>query len=186
MRSLTYKQRVFVQFYLGESSAEAVDAARRAGYCRPETMAPRLVKNPRVQAAISAGTDSDSAAMSAGEVLARVAEVASADLLDFLHVSEAGVAQADLNQTRRRGMGHLIKRLRVNRNGTQEIELEPRLPALLKLGERYKLWKVEAGPQVTLVDIAKHLRAKYEQLKSEGPLDKQYQELSGSNGAVAS
>ncbi len=183
MRSLTYKQRMFVEFYLGESSGEAVDAARRAGYCWPKAMAPRLVKNPRVQAAISAGADS--AAMSSSEVLARVAEVASADLLDFLHVSEAGVAQVDLKQTRRRGMGHLIKRLRVNRNGTQEIELEPRLPALLKLGERYKLWKVEAGPQVTLVDIAKHLRAKYEQLKSEGRLDEQYQELSGSNGAAA-
>ena len=111
MRPLTYKQRVFVQFYLGESSGEAVDAARRAGYCRPENMAPRLVKNPRIQAAISAGAEEDSAAISSSEVLARVAEVASADLLDFLHVSEAGVAQVDLKQTRRRGMGHLIKRL---------------------------------------------------------------------------
>ncbi len=173
MRPLTYKQRLFVQFYLGESSAEAVDAARRAGYCRPETMAPRLVKNPRVQAAISAGADSDSAAMSSSEVLARVAEVASADLLDFLHVSETGIAQVDLKQTRRRGIGHLIKRLRVNRNGTQEIELEPRLPALIKLGEHYKLWKVEAEPQVTLVDIAKNMRAQYEQMEREGRLDKQ-------------
>ncbi len=116
----------------------------------------------RVQAAIRA--EAESAAMTSSEVLARVAEVASTDLLDFMHVSEAGIAQVDLRQTRRRGMGHLIKRLRVNRNGTQEIELEPRLPALLKLGEHYKLWKVEAEPQVTLVDIAKNLRDQYAQI----------------------
>ena len=173
MRSLTYKQRLFVEFYLGESSKEPVDAAHRAGYCRPEAMAPRVVKNPRVQAAIRA--EAESAAMTSSEVLARVAEVASTDLLDFMHVSEAGIAQVDLRQTRRRGMGHLIKRLRVNRNGTQEIELEPRLPALLKLGEHYKLWKVEAEPQVTLVDIAKNLRDQYAQMEREGRLDEQCQ-----------
>src|SRR5271157_2608433 len=43
-----YRQRLFVEHHLGESSGSAVAAARRAGYPRPEKPGPQLVeKSPR-------------------------------------------------------------------------------------------------------------------------------------------
>jgi len=163
MQSLTYRQRLFVEFYLGESSKSAVDAARRAGYRWPEKLGPRLVKASGVQAAIDAR--GATAAMASNEVLARVAEVASFDLLDFMRVDQDGGCKVNLKLVKRLGLGHLIKRLRINKDGTQDIELEPKAPALVKLGEHYKLWKGEKQQQVTLVDVAKHLRARYEELR---------------------
>src|SRR5208337_4626219 len=99
----------------------------------------------------------------ANEVLARVADVASSDLLGFSRVDEKGGCNVDLKLAKRLGLGHLIKRLRINKDGTQDIELEPKVPALVKLGEHYNLWNGEKQPQVTLVDLAKRLRARYEQ-----------------------
>jgi hypothetical protein len=54
MRPLSYRQRLFVEFYLGESSESAADAARRAGYQSPEKLGPRLVEESGVRAAITA------------------------------------------------------------------------------------------------------------------------------------
>ena len=90
----------------------------------------------------------------------------------------------NLKLVKQLGLGHLIKRLRINKDGTQDIELEPRVPALVKLGEHYKLWKGEAQPQVTLVDLAKHLRARYEQLQRDGQCDKPAGEVPGQTGPV--
>ncbi|MGA7498185.1 MAG: hypothetical protein WBX00_15775 [Isosphaeraceae bacterium] len=60
------------------------------------------------------------AAMAANEVLARVADVASCDLLDFIDVDEKGGVKVDLKLANRRGLGHLIKRLRINKDGIQD------------------------------------------------------------------
>ncbi len=182
MRSLTYRQRLFVDYYLGESSGSAVDAARRVGYRRPETLGPRLAGKDRVRAAIDARVAT--AAMAANEVLARVADVASSDLLHFTRVDDHGGFKADLKLAERLGLGHLIKRLRTKKDGTQDVELEPKLPALVKLGEHFKLWKGDAQPQVTLVDVAKNLKAKYEQLRRDGRCDEPAQDLPGPTGPV--
>ncbi len=182
MRPLSYRQRFFVEFYLGESSESAADAARRAEYQRPEKLGPRLVEKSGVRAAINAGVAT--AAMAANEVLARVADVASSDLLGLSRVDEKGGCKVNLKLVKQLGLGHLIKRLRINKDGTQDIELEPRVPALVKLGEHYKLWKGEAQPQVTLVDLAKHLRARYEQLQRTGQCDKPAGDVPGQTGPV--
>ena len=105
--------------------------------------------------------------MTANEVLARIADVATSDLLDFIEVDKDGGWKVDLKLVKRLGLGHLIKRLRINKDGTQNIELEARMPALVKLGEHYKLWKGEAQSQLTLVELAKGLREQYDQLQSE-------------------
>src|SRR5271157_2957037 len=60
------------------------------------------------------------AAMAANEVLARVADVASCDLLDLIDVDEKGGVKVDLKLANRRGLGHLIKRLRINKDGIQD------------------------------------------------------------------
>ena len=43
----SYRQRLFVEHYLGESSGSAVTAARRAEYQWPEKLGPRLVEKGR-------------------------------------------------------------------------------------------------------------------------------------------
>ena len=166
MRPLSYRQRLFVEYYLGESEGSAVDAARRAGYRSPETLGARLLKNPTIRAAIDARVET--AAMAADEVLARIADLASSDLTEFIDVDPKGVCKVNLKLVKRLGLGHLIKRLRINKDGTQDIELEAKLPALVKLGEHFNLFKREAQPQVTMVEVAKHLRARYEELRRTG------------------
>jgi len=39
MAELTYKQKLFVEHYLGEANGNATDAARRAGYSEHEVTA---------------------------------------------------------------------------------------------------------------------------------------------------
>jgi hypothetical protein len=124
------------------------------------------VKKGRIQAAIDA--DVATPAMPSTEVLARLADVAAADLLEFFVSDRKGRAKVDLKLLKRLGMGHLLKRLRMNKDGTPELELEPKAPALVKLGDYYKLWKGEAEQQITMVDVAKNLQARYEELRKTG------------------
>ncbi len=182
MRPLSYRQRLFVEFYLGESKGCAVDAARRAGYSSPHPEGVRLLKKAAVRAAIDARLTT--AAMAASEVLARVADVASTNLMDFIDVDSGGVCKVDLKLVKRRGLGHLIKRVRIKKDGTSEIELEAKLPALVKLGEYYKLWKGEAEQQLTMVDAAKHLEARYEKLRKDREGGNSAGDLPGPTGLV--
>ncbi len=121
----------------------------------------------------------ETVAIAANEVLARIADVATSDLLNFIEIDPEGGWKVDLKLVKRLGLGHLIKRLRKNKDGTQDIELEARLPALVKLGERYNLWKGEAQSQLTLVELAKGLREQDDQLQSEERDDKTAESLSG-------
>jgi len=50
--------------------------------------------------------------------------VASCDLMDFIDVDEQGGVKVDLKLAKRLGLGHLIKQLRINKDGIQDIELE--------------------------------------------------------------
>jgi len=182
MKPLSYRQRLFVEYYLGESKGCAVDAARRAGYRWPEKVGARLVGISGIRAAIDARVET--AAIAANEVLARIADVATSDLLNFIEVDPGGDWKVDLKQVQRLGLGHLIKRLRKNKDGTSEIELEARVPALLKLGDHYKLWKGEAQSQLTLVELAKGLSEQYDQLQREEQADKTTESLSAPTGPV--
>jgi Terminase small subunit len=182
MRSLTYRQRLFVESYLGESSKSPVDAARRAGYRWPEKLGPLLVKKSRIQAAIDA--DVATSAMTSNEVLARLADVAAADVLEFFDSDRRGRAKVDLKLVKRLGLGHLLKRLRMNKDGTPDLELEPKAPALVKLGDYYKLWEGEAEQQITMVDVAKELEARYEKLRKDEESGTTAGELQGPTGPV--
>ena len=167
---------MFVHAYLGESSQSAVDAARRAGYANPEKQGPRLAEKREVRAAIDAGEST--AAMPAAEVLARASDVAAADMRHFVAVDDRGGCRVDMKRVYRLGLGHVIRRVRTSKDGTLDIELEPKAPALVKRGEHYKLWKGEAQQQVTLVDIAKNLKAKYEQMQRDGTCDDDDEDMS--------
>jgi hypothetical protein len=139
---LTFRQRLFVSYYLGESNGNATDAARRAGYADPNSQGPRLSVNVSIRAAIDAKLEGP--ALAADEVLARLSEVASVDMDDFVRITARG-GTLDLKRARERGKTHLIKSLRPTKYGLA-IELHDSQAALEKLGRYHGLFGPAKGP----------------------------------------
>ena len=108
MRPLTFRQRLFVAYFLGESSGSAA-MRRKARYRWPETQGPRLLKSSKVREAIAARVET--AAIAVDEVLARLADTATSDLMDFIAADDTGNWKVDLKRIKQLGLGHLIKRL---------------------------------------------------------------------------
>jgi len=162
MRELTFKERLFTEAYVGSAAGNACEAARQAGYAWAEKVATRLLARSGIRAAINARVAS--AAVSANEVLARVTDIATADITEFLEIDDQGEWKVNLARVRRRHKGHLIHRVKATKFGT-EIELEGKLAALIKLGEYYGMWDREKPPEVSLVELAMRLKEKYEQLE---------------------
>jgi phage terminase small subunit len=134
---LTYKQRLFVEAYLGEAGGNATEAARLAGYAWPKKVAERLVGKSGIRAAIDARLDE--AALTANQVLARLSDIATGDLGDFLTIDDAGAWSIDMRKAKRAGRTHLIKKIKASPTGT-EIELHSPLDALDKLGKYRRLF----------------------------------------------
>lgn len=145
--ALTFKQRLFVAAYLGESNGNATDAARRAGYGNPD-IGRQLLRNITIRAAIDARLDG--AALSANEVLARISELATGTLGDFVEVNDDDTWKVSLKKARRLRKLGLIKKLKVTKDGATEIELHDPQSALDKLAKFHALYKEQppalAGP----------------------------------------
>jgi hypothetical protein len=127
---------------------------------------------------------STTAAITTNEILARIADIATADLMEFIGVEDDGRYCVNLKRLRKERAGHVVKRLRISKDGAIQIELEPRLPALIKLGEYFNLWDRDPEPQVTLATLAKSLRERYERLRDAGQCDRPAGSLPGTTGAV--
>jgi phage terminase small subunit len=165
MRELTFKERLFVEAYIGTASGNGAESARIAGYAWPEKVATRLLARSSVRTAIHARVAS--AAISANEVLARVSDIATADITEFLEIQADGTWRVNLAMVRRRRKGHLIHKIKVTEFGTQ-VELEGKLAALIKLGEYFGLWDREKPPEVSLVELAKRLKERYDRAAGLG------------------
>ena len=137
MARLTYKQRLFVVYYLGESRGNATDAARRAGYREPNTAGPRLLVNVGIRAAIDAKLAE--AALPAEAVLARLSDHAETSLADFVRVDKANRLTVDFRQAKRRGRLHCVKKLKRGKYGW-ELELYDAQAALVHLGKYHGLF----------------------------------------------
>jgi hypothetical protein len=132
---LTYKQRLFVDFYLGVSHGNATDAARRAGYSNAE-IGRQLLRNITIRAAVEANL---SAVLSAKEVLARLSEIADGSIDDFISLTEAGEPVSNLTRARKAGKMHLIRKIKPGPSGTA-IEIHDPIRALEKLGQYHGLF----------------------------------------------
>lgn len=93
--------------------------------------------------------------LSADEVLARLGDMARADMRDFIKAFEIGEKTAvlvDLGKALEEGKTHLIKKLKYNAQGGLEIELHDSQSALEKLGRHHNLFKdsVEHSGEVGL------------------------------------
>lgn len=147
LRELTYKQRIFVAAYLGQAGGNATEAARIAGYSWPEKQGYQLLGKTSIKAAVA--TKLAQVAMSSDEVLARLSDMASADVAEFLDIKDDGSFDIDVKGAKRRGKTHLIKKLTPTKFGLA-IELHDSQAALEKLGRYYGVFNRDANQGVTL------------------------------------
>lgn len=150
---LTFKQRLFVEAFLGPSAGNAVDAARRAGYRWPQKVAERLVGKSGIAAAISARIDS--AALTTSQMLAILSDHATVSIEDFGDIDEYGF-RLRLDKAKARRRAHCVKKIKPVRVRIEddaggdgppryqteyEIELYDAQAAIEKLGKFRGIWK---------------------------------------------
>lgn len=99
----------FINYYL--ILFNGTEAARLAGYTGDDATlaatASRLLSNDKIAREIDARLTKH--AMSANEVLARYTQIARGDIADVVN----GVGATDLDEAKRRGKSHLVKRYKV-------------------------------------------------------------------------
>ena len=151
MRELNYRQRLFVEAYIGEANGNATEAARIAGYSGNDNalgvVGHGLLRNSKIQSLITRRVSC--VAMSSSEVLARMAEIATSDIGEFIDIKPDGSYRLNLSKRKRT---RLLKKLKTTRTTTKDSEteitdFEVRDPfsALVKLGEYHGLWDRELG-----------------------------------------
>lgn len=135
--TLTNKQQLFVEHYL--TCLNAADAARRAGYSVKSAYAigSENLTKPEIKAAIDERLKE--VAMNADEVLRRLADQARATLEDFIKEGTEG-PEVDLDKARAAGKLHLLKKFKVDKDGSISIELHDPQSALVQIGRYHALF----------------------------------------------
>lgn len=157
MAGLTDKQRLFVEAYLGSAKFNATQAARTAGYAGDDNVLAvagyDLLRNPKISELVRQRLSE--AAMTADEVLARLAEQARGSMEDFLDDS----GEIDLARARERGKLHLLKSRSVTKDG-ERIELYSAYDAQALIGKHHGLFveKIDISRQEidAFLDRLKH------------------------------
>jgi hypothetical protein len=126
---LNFRQRLFVEAFLGEAKGVAMEAARIAGYAFPNVDGTRLLANVRIKAAVEQRLTE--ASLSSNEILARLSEQATGLTPEYWTKD----GKLDFPALRRDGKTHLIRRVTPT-----------------KQGRAYEL----ADPQQALVTLAKY------------------------------
>jgi len=152
---LTAKRQAFIAEYL--KCWNATEAARRAGYRYPNKQGPALVNLGIVAEAIKARLAEK--AMTADEVLARLAEQARAEHMNYLQPD----GEIDLARLLADGKGHLVKGTKWDKSGNLVVEFYDGQRALELLGKHLGLFK--DGVQV---DISDALAGILERLADQG------------------
>ena len=135
--ALTGKQQAFVTEYLRTWNAS--EAARIAGYAAPGQQGHRLLKNVEITEEIQRRVSER--AMTADEVLIRLAEQARGSMDDFVSFREGvKLPLLDLEKAHKAGKFGLVKKLKYNAEGTVEFELYDAQAALVQLGKVHKLF----------------------------------------------
>jgi phage terminase small subunit len=151
MARLTNRQRIFIEEYL--TCWNASEAARRAGFTGDaNTVGPRLLANVGIKAAVEARIQEK--AMTADEVLIRLAEMARANPNDFIeqepkafyaHIGEGEeieprfIESAGIKWDEMKRRGHLVKKLSFNQYGPV-MEFYDAQNALQLIGKHLQLF----------------------------------------------
>lgn len=164
------KQRVFIEEYFKDWNA--TQAALRAGYSQKSaySIGQENLKKPEIAKAIEQRISEK--AMSADEVLSRLAEHARGNMGDFLDIGSMGF-EVDLNAAAEKGLLHLIKKVRMKttiindkndrdiETHDMEVELYDAQAALVHLGRHHKLFTdatdITSNGQSIFVDIGEDI-----------------------------
>lgn len=138
--ALSYRQRIFVEKYIGEAGFNAAEAVRLAGYkCKdPAARGSKLLSNPEVKALVDARVAE--MAMSANEILVRLTEHARGSMEDFLAIRDDGTAAIDFVKAQRAGKLHLLKKYTDSDRYGVEIQLHDAQSALQLLGRAHGIF----------------------------------------------
>jgi len=143
--ALRGKQKAFVNYYLGEAKFNATRAAELAGYNGDSVswanIGSQNLKKPNIKAAIDEYWAAHS--MPAAEAVARLADIARANLGDFLSVQVVPGPQGDrtllvIDMDKVKAGGHLVSEISYTRYGPK-IKLHDSLGALRDIVRIHKL-----------------------------------------------
>jgi len=137
--ALTPKQQAFVTEYLRTWNAS--EAARLAGYSEASArvIGHENLTKPDIAAEIQRRVSD--LAMSADEVLVRLAAQARSDMSDFVSfVPGVKLPFLDLARAHEAGKFGLVKKLKYGKDGEVEFELYDAQAALVQLGKVHKLF----------------------------------------------
>ena len=138
---MTPKQQLFVEEYL--KCWNATEAARRAAYQGSDATLAVIgwenLRKPKIRRQIKRRLAER--AMSADEVLARLADQARGSIEDFITFQE-GIKQPflDLEKANEKKLLHLVKKLKYNARGQLEIELHDAQAAQRLIGQHHGLF----------------------------------------------
>lgn len=136
---MTFRQKRFVEAFLGEARGNAAEAARLAGYKSPKQQGYRLRRDPAVAALIQERLDE--LTLSNEEILARYSDQARG-IGPYLEVRDIGIQQVinvDMDRLKRDGLGHLVKSVKWSASGRQSIEFYDAQTALAQLAKMRNL-----------------------------------------------
>jgi len=136
---LSAKRQIFIEEYL--QCWNASEAARRAGYKgQANSVGAQLLANISIQAAIKARLSEK--AMTADEVLVRLAEHARGSMAEFVRVNEdTGAVWLDMRTAQAAGKLHLIKSYQeASDKFGAKLELYDAQAALALLGKHHRLF----------------------------------------------
>ena len=137
--ALTAKQQAFVDEYL--LCWNAAQAARAAGYSEAtaRNIGHENLTKPDIQAEIQRRVSER--AMSADEVLIRLAEHARGSMADFVTFWDGvSLPKLALEKAHKAGKFGLVKKLKYGKDGEVEFELYDAQAALVQLGKVHKLF----------------------------------------------
>jgi len=153
---LTAKRQAFVDAYL--TTWNASEAARVAGYAAPGQQGHRLLKDVEIADEIQRRVSDR--AMSADEVLIRLADMARGTMEDFLTVKD-GVKKPyiDFEKAQAAGKIWLVKKFKYAPDGAVEFELYDAQAALVQLGKVHKLFveKQEVNGAVSTTEVVVYM-----------------------------
>lgn len=157
MRQLTKKQEAFIEYYL--QNWNAAEAARLAGYSvnSARSIGNENLTKPDIIAAIRARLSELS--MDTDEIIVRLTEHARGDITQFLKTN-MGSAYIDMDELRRAGKAHLIKKLTYNEEGQlRGIEFYDAQSALVQLGRIRGLFteRTQQDVNIRVETVARYL-----------------------------
>lgn len=150
MDGLTYKQRRFIEAYLGEARGNASEAARLAGYAKPAEQGYENLRKPQIRAAIDARIEE--LGMAREEVLAAVVDQARLNPEPLFEVVGPYEVRLNFEAAQTAGLLRYIKKFSYNAAGLPVIEFTDRQAALALLAKYYGLDRPREAEEALVED----------------------------------